>query len=38
MTDLILSTTMCLVEQILKSRPLTSVSDDPEDLDALIHS
>ena len=35
LTDDILSTTMCLVEQILNSRPLTSVSDDPEDLEAL---
>ena len=31
----VLSTTMCLVEQILNSRPLTSVSDDPKDLEAL---
>ena len=35
LTHDILSTTMCLVEQILNSRPLTSVSDDPEDLEAL---
>ena len=35
LTDAVLSTTMCLVEQILNSRPLTSVSDDPEDLEAL---
>ena len=35
LTDDVLSTTMCLVEQILNSRPLTSVSDDPEDLEAL---
>ena len=34
--DDVLSTTMCLVEQILNSRPLTSVSDDPEYLEALI--
>ena len=31
----VLSTAMCLVEQILNSRPLTSVSDDPDDLEAL---
>ena len=35
LTDDVLTTTMCLVEQILKSRPLTSVSDDPEHLEAL---
>ena len=33
--DDVLSTTMCLVEPILNSRPMTSVSDDPEDLEAL---
>ena len=31
----VLTTTMCLVEQTLNSRPLTPVSDDPEDLEAL---
>ena len=35
LTDDVLSTTMCLVEQKLNSRTLTSVSDDPEDLEAL---
>ena len=35
MTDEILGTTMCLVEQTLNARPLTAVSDDPEDLNAL---
>ena len=35
LTDDVLSTTMCLVEQILNSRPATSVSNDPEDLEAL---
>ena len=35
LTDEVLSTTMCLVEQTLNSRPLTAVSDDPEDLTAL---
>ena len=35
LTDYVLSTTMSLDEQILYSRPLTSVSDDPEDLQAL---
>ena len=35
LTDDVLVTTMCLVEQTLKSRPLTSVSDDPDDLEAL---
>ena len=33
--DEVLSTTMCLVEQTLSARPLTAVSDDPEDLTAL---
>ena len=31
----VLSTTMCLVEQILNLKPLTIVSDDPEYLEAL---
>ena len=35
LTDDVLSTTMCLVEQILHSKPLSSVSDDPEDLEYL---
>ena len=35
LTDETLSTTMCLVEQTLNARPLTAVSDDPEDLTAL---
>ena len=35
LTDDILITTMCLVEQTLIARPLTSVSDDPDDLEAL---
>ena len=35
LNDEVLSTTMCLVEQILNARALTSVSDDPEDLTAL---
>ena len=35
LTDDVLSTTMCLVEQTLNARPLTAVSDDPEDLTAL---
>ena len=35
LTDEVLSRTMCLVEQSLNARPLTAVSDDPEDLTAL---
>ena len=35
LTNEVLSTTMCLVEQTLNARPLTAVSDDPEDLTAL---
>ena len=35
LTDDVLATTMCLVEQILNARPLTSVSDDTDDLEAL---
>ena len=31
----VLSNTMCLVEQTLNARPLTAVSDDPEELTAL---
>ena len=34
-TDEVLSTTMCLVEQALNAIPLTAVSDDPEDLTTL---
>ena len=30
-----LSTTMCSVEQLLNARPLTAVSSDPQDLEAL---
>ena len=30
-----LKTTLCLVQQTLNARPLTSVSDDPDDLEAL---
>ena len=29
---------MCFVEQTLNARPLTSVSDDPDDLEALTHN
>ena len=35
LTDDVLITTMSLVEQTLNARPLTSVSDDPDDLEAL---
>ena len=35
LNDEVLSTTMCLVEQTLNARPLTAVSDDPEDMTAL---
>ena len=35
LTDDVLITTMCLVEQTLNARPLNSVSDDPDDLEAL---
>ena len=35
LTDEVLSTTMCLVEQTLNARSLTAVSDDPEDFTAL---
>ena len=35
LTDEVLSTTMCLVEQTLNARPMTALSDDPEDLTAL---
>ena len=35
LTDEVISTTMRLVEQTLNARPLTGVSDDPEDLTKL---
>ena len=35
MSDEVLITTMCLVEQTLNARPLTAASNDPEDLEAL---
>ena len=35
LTLLMLMTTMCLAEHTLSARPLTSVNDDPEDLEAL---
>ena len=35
LTDDVLITTMCSVEQMFNARPLTTVSDDPDDLEAL---
>ena len=35
LTDDVLITTMCLVDQTLNARPLISVSDDPDDLEDL---
>ena len=35
LTDNVFITTTCLVEQTLNARPMTSVSDDPDDLEAL---
>ena len=35
LTNEVQSTTLCLVEQTLKARPLTAVNDDPDDLTAL---
>ena len=35
LTYKVLSSTMCLVEQTLNARPLTAVSDDPEDMTAI---
>ena len=35
LTDEVLTTTMCLVEQTLNARPITPASDDPEGLGAL---
>ena len=35
LTDEVLSTTMCFVEQTLNAGPLKALSDDPEDLTAL---
>ena len=34
LTDDVFITTMCLVQQTLNARPLTSVSDDPDDMEA----
>ena len=35
MSDEVLTTTMCLVEQTLNARPLTAASNNPKDLEAL---
>ena len=35
LTDETLNTTMCMVEQVLNARPLTPVSNDPNDMEAL---
>ena len=35
LTDDVLIKSMCLVEQTLNARPLTSVSDNTDDLEAL---
>ena len=35
LTDEVLNTTMCLVEQTLNNRPTTAVSSNHDDLDAL---
>ena len=35
LTEETLTTTMCLVEQILNDRPLTCASSDPDDFEAL---
>ena len=35
LNDEILNASMCLVEGSLKARPLTPVSDDPDNLEAL---
>ena len=34
-TEKVLGTTLCLVEQSLNARPITAVSSDPLDLEAL---
>ena len=38
LTEDVLSTTMCIVEQTLNARPLTPVSSDVNDLEALTHN
>ena len=35
LTEETLSTTVCLVEQVLNARPLTCASSDPDDFEAL---
>ena len=35
LTDDVLTTTMCLLEHTLNATPLTSASEDPDDLEAL---
>ena len=35
LTEEVLGTTLCLVEQLLNARPITPVSSDPHDLEAL---
>ena len=38
LTDEVLSTNMCLVEQTRNARPLTAVSDDPEKFNSTFHA
>ena len=38
LTDDVLITTMCLLEQTLNGRPLTSVRVDPDDLEPLTRN
>ena len=38
LTDEVLNTTFCIVEHALNARPLTPISADPSDLDAIAHN
>ena len=38
LTEETLLTTLCLVEQLLNARPLTAVSSDVNDFEALTHN